>query len=323
MDSPVVSVVITSYNRARYLAEAVESVLTQTFAAWELIIVDDGSTDNAPQVATRYAQKDERITFIQQANSGVSVARNTGAKQARGEFFAFLDDDDICHPHRLQKQVALLQSRPDLAACVTNFSPIGETTKSASRTKTPWMWQGTGLMFRRQVYLDLGGFRSYFRTSEDVDFFFLFTEKHQYEFIDEVLYFHRKYAPGTSDNLTNAPPLDRFAEMIAAFVSANCRRNDLPDPIDQRCTFADLLPMASSLPAEMRLRLLHLVRNAGRRLLAGGGGNLRQVNDYFTFLGSGDCRQHAQKHRRWLALQCLRYGQMKNAWLFLREQNHA
>ena len=93
---PAVSVIIPCYNHAHYLCRAVQSVLAQTYADWEAIIVDDGSTDNTREVATRFS--DPRVRYIYQENRGLSAARNTGISAAQGSYLAFLDADDELEP---------------------------------------------------------------------------------------------------------------------------------------------------------------------------------------------------------------------------------
>ena len=115
--SPKVSVVITTYNRASLLPRAVNSILNQTYADYEIIIVDDCSTDNTQQVVADLS--DPRIHhFMHDQNRGVSAARNTGIANARGEYIAFLDDDDEYVPTRLEHQVALLDAFPSDIAMV-------------------------------------------------------------------------------------------------------------------------------------------------------------------------------------------------------------
>lgn len=99
-----VSVIIPTYNRAQYIAAAIDSVLGQTYPDYEIIVVDDGSTDNTRQVLSRYG---ERIRYIYQKNSKEGAARNNGIRHAQGEFVALLDSDDLWLPHKLERDVAL------------------------------------------------------------------------------------------------------------------------------------------------------------------------------------------------------------------------
>ena len=107
---PRVSVIIPTYNRSRYLSEAIQSVLTQTYGDFEIVIVDDGSTDDTASVVQ--VIDDPRLRYIHQPNAGHSVARNRGLAAARGELIAFLDDDDRSLPEKLAQQVAFLRGHP-------------------------------------------------------------------------------------------------------------------------------------------------------------------------------------------------------------------
>lgn len=101
MSIPKVSVIMPVYNTEKYLKEAIESVLKQTLQDWELILVNDGSTDNSLSILEYYTSVDERITLLNQSNQGLSAARNTGIVQAKGRYLYFLDSDDYIVPHAL------------------------------------------------------------------------------------------------------------------------------------------------------------------------------------------------------------------------------
>lgn len=113
LKNPKVSVIIPTYNRAHCVGEAIESVLSQTFRDFELIVVDDGSTDNTQEVLSKYGSA---IRVIRQENSGVSAARNTGIKASRGEWVAFLDSDDLWEPEKLMVQMEDVTSNPEVVA---------------------------------------------------------------------------------------------------------------------------------------------------------------------------------------------------------------
>ncbi len=110
---PNVSIILPTYNRAHYLKEAIESVLTQTYQDWELLIIDDGSTDETRSVAQSYVERDSRISYHYHSNQGVSAARNVGIQLARGRYVAFLDDDDLWQPEKLAWQLEALAQHPE------------------------------------------------------------------------------------------------------------------------------------------------------------------------------------------------------------------
>ncbi len=108
---PRVSVIIPTYNRSAYLKQAVESVLAQTYTDYEIIVVDDGSTDDTPQVMRTFG---DLLRYVCIAHSGRSAARNRGIRLARGEFISFLDSDDIFLPRKLELQIAVLEEHPEV-----------------------------------------------------------------------------------------------------------------------------------------------------------------------------------------------------------------
>ena len=113
MSSPSVSICMPVYNTKRYVAEAVESILAQTFGDFEFIIIDDGSTDGSRAILERYAKQDDRIRLISRPNTGIVGARNEALGLARGELIAVMDSDDVALPERFEVQVAYLREHPE------------------------------------------------------------------------------------------------------------------------------------------------------------------------------------------------------------------
>ena len=106
--APLVSIIIPCFNRSNLLGETIESVLSQTYSKWECIIVDDGSTDNTPEVARKYADSDGRFIFLnrpKESPKGAASCRNVGIEIAKGDFIQFLDSDDLLHPEKLKIQL--------------------------------------------------------------------------------------------------------------------------------------------------------------------------------------------------------------------------
>jgi glycosyltransferase involved in cell wall biosynthesis len=138
------AVVIPTYNRARLLPAALDSVFAQTYGDWEIVVVDDGSKDDTEDVVRRYG---ERIRYIRQENRGVGAARNVGIENAHGEFIAFLDSDDFWYDFKLALQVALFEQRPQLNFLFTEFIVLkddGSTRPNGSR-----LWFGDDDAFTR------------------------------------------------------------------------------------------------------------------------------------------------------------------------------
>ncbi|HEU6446895.1 MAG TPA: glycosyltransferase family A protein [Verrucomicrobiae bacterium] len=119
--APLVSVVIPAFNAAATIAQSLESIRNQTFATFEAIVVDDGSTDNTAEIVQKFSAEDSRFTLLQQKNAGVSAARNAALDRARGEFIAFLDADDLWLPQKLERQIELLNANPQFNFTFTNF----------------------------------------------------------------------------------------------------------------------------------------------------------------------------------------------------------
>ncbi len=116
---PLVSVIIPTYNYGQYIADALESILAQTFRDLEVVVVDDGSTDNTREVVGRFT--DARVRLISGENGGTASARNRGRAEARGELIAWLDADDLWRPTFLERMVTLLESEPEVGHCFANF----------------------------------------------------------------------------------------------------------------------------------------------------------------------------------------------------------
>lgn len=137
MSAPLVSFLVPVYNAAPYLAQALESIRAQTFGDFELIAVDDGSTDQSKKILDQFAARDARITVISRPNTGIVGALNDGLKRARGEFIARMDGDDIALPGRLQAQIDYLQKHPDCAVLGTSVQIIDSRGAVVDRYDPP------------------------------------------------------------------------------------------------------------------------------------------------------------------------------------------
>jgi glycosyltransferase involved in cell wall biosynthesis len=131
-DAPMrVSVIVPLYNKARYIARCLDSILTQTFSRFEVIVVDDGSTDGGPTIVRDYESRDPRVRLIRQHNAGPGAARNRGGAEARGELLAPLDADDSWAPDYLAENVRLLDSHPQAAAVFRATMEMPQKVSSA------------------------------------------------------------------------------------------------------------------------------------------------------------------------------------------------
>lgn len=131
--NPLISVITPSYNAEKFIGETIESVIHQTYTNWEMIIVDDKSTDKTVQYVKEYQERDNRIRLIElEENSGSAVARNTAMEHAGGEYLAFLDSDDLWKTEKLERQLAFMQEN-NIAFSFTKYVRIKE---DATETKT-------------------------------------------------------------------------------------------------------------------------------------------------------------------------------------------
>lgn len=174
-EHPLVSVIIPVYNGARHLRAALESVFAQTYRPFEVIVVDDGSTDDSGVIAQSFPE----VRYIHQANQGVAVARNNGIEAARGEFFAFLDQDDLWTPEKLKVQVEYLLNNPDLGYTLTQqqfFLDPGATLPSWFRKElfstVHAGWSLNSLVGRRTAFEQVGNFVTGYVAASDSDWFF-------------------------------------------------------------------------------------------------------------------------------------------------------
>jgi glycosyltransferase involved in cell wall biosynthesis len=177
---PRVSVIIPTFNSARFLPDALESVFSQDYPSFEVIVVDDGSTDETPEVLRPYAR---RVRILRQANAGVCAARNRGLNTARGELVVFLDADDLFLPGKLRDQAAMFRRRPSLAMVHSGWQLVDDDGRFI-REIEPWRWAHRldletwllwkpvfpgAIMLRRDAVLRAGGFDETLRQAEDVD----------------------------------------------------------------------------------------------------------------------------------------------------------
>ncbi len=262
---PRLSIVVPVYNRSLLARETLESALAQTFRDQETIVVDDGSEED---VEAALGGLSRRVRLVRRAHGGISAARNTGVREARGELVAFLDSDDLWLPGKCQAQIDLLEARPQLAACFTNHSHFKEG-RIVRRRRVDSAFDArpldllvarpevstSSLLGRRDVLLALGPFDEALERGEDYDLFLKLAALHTIGFIDEPLVLYRIH----DRNAANADVL---------------RRNWLEKRVLRRCWNA--LDLGARVPREIYARRLSnldaaigssLVR-AGRRPLA-------------------------------------------------------
>lgn len=223
MHSPVVSVLLAVYNGERFLAEAIESILTQTYTDFELIVIDDGSVDGTAEIIREYAGRDERIRILQQAeNRGQSAALNRGLAEARGDYVAKMDSDDISLPRRLEIQVDFLQSHPEIGVVGAQRKQVDENLKPLRDIDFPlrhahivtnlffggWSIGGGEAVFRREVMRGLGGFNSRVILG-DWELYCRLVERARFANVPERLYWARRHG----NNITASHQSRRSEEL--------------------------------------------------------------------------------------------------------------
>lgn len=135
-DTPLISVVMSCYNRQNYVAQAIESILNQTYTNFEFIIIDDCSTDNTYKIIKKYVKRDKRIIALRnKVNKGIVYALNRGLRLAKGKYIARMDDDDISLPQRFEKQVKYMEENPDVVVLGSDVKSFCDEDKDYS----PWV----------------------------------------------------------------------------------------------------------------------------------------------------------------------------------------
>jgi len=210
---PRISVVIPSYCGERFVAETVRSVLDQTFRDFELLVVDDGSTDGTRDILADLAATDARMRVVEKDNEGLIATLNRGIAEARGELIARLDHDDMALPRRLEKQLAFLDANPDYVGCGCLIENIDEAGRSLGKPgtrdrklvheplafppKLMWLY-GPTPMIRADVLRKVGGYRDAFVAAEDRDLCWRLGAVGRMHMVPEVLVQHRLHAGNMS-----------------------------------------------------------------------------------------------------------------------------
>lgn len=237
---PVVSVIMPVYNVERYLAEAVESILSQTFGDFEFICVDDGSTDRSLEIVQAYAARDSRIRAIGRQNTGIVGALNDAVGMSRGQLLARMDGDDVSMPQRLAKQLAFLRGDSECVALGTGVMQIDPEGVPLGPRDMKWkheeiearLLRGDGLamvhptvVFRREALVTVGCYRKGYDGSEDLDLYLRLSEHGRLANLPEILLKYRR----RPDNATGVGDEERVNARRYAIVQDTMRRRGL-DP---------------------------------------------------------------------------------------------
>jgi glycosyltransferase involved in cell wall biosynthesis len=249
---PIFSVIIPTYNRASFITKAVDSVLRQTFSDYEIVVVDDGSTDTTRQALQQYGKK---ITVVHQANTGVSAARNRGVRNANGKWIAFLDSDDEWKENYLSRQLEHIRSNPNVIAFITNalnIHPGGVShthfkntmlkkfgVRTFIRIRRPFRaimnhphWYLQSMVVRRDILLRSRLFDTSLTIAEDLDVIARLALEGQFGFDKEVLVkIYRRTEP-VSHHLTSVGGTVQACKFFAK-VFVDLRRDPRLKPVER------------------------------------------------------------------------------------------
>ncbi len=236
----MISVIIPSFNRGYILTEAIDSVLAQTYQNFEIIVVDDGSTDNTREILTPYK---DRIRYFYQENQGVAAARNKGIEEAKGEFIAFLDSDDLWLPEKLEKQKELFDNCPELGLVYTRFWRIYASPKKDKLEPkdkylkkgyiyphvlfTYLIWAGS-VMSRKSCFSKVGKFNTALPLVQDRDMWLRIAREFKISFVNDPLVINRIQKDSVwSDSSRIQRPLPEKIEMIRSAYNRFTRREKI------------------------------------------------------------------------------------------------
>lgn len=212
-----VSVIIPTYNYGRFISEALKSVLEQTHPVSEIIVVDDGSTDDTEK---KVREISENIKYKRQANSGVCEARNRGVTESNGELIAFLDADDIWEPTKIEKQLCKFSENPEIGLVHCGIREFDSETNRTISIRTDgdqgsvWrgllLWEGpcvnvsgSVIMISRKAFEDVGGFDTQLKVGEDWDLCYRVARKYQVGFVRAALVNYRSHGAAAHLNVKN------------------------------------------------------------------------------------------------------------------------
>lgn len=200
------------FNAARYVSEAIESILVQTKQEFELLVVDDQSTDSSLEIIREYEKKDSRVRVIENLNKGLAHARNAGSLSARGEFIAVMDADDVALPERFERQVAFLNRHPDCVAVGAQSLLITESGDLIGECLRPYEHDeiervflegragiiAPNAMIRARSFRRVSGYRQTYEYAEDLDLFLRLARVGRLANIPEILLKYRVHVKSVS-----------------------------------------------------------------------------------------------------------------------------
>lgn len=234
---PTVSVVIPTHNRAALLKEAIESVLAQTYQDWELIVIDDGSTDTTRETVEAYVKRDPRVRYIHQSNQGLPKTRARSLSVVHGKYVAFLDDDDLYLPQKLERQAAFLDAHPDVGL-VYSYVDFVDSQKRYRKTfpERPALTfeellnrctiQSHAVLVRKACFDRVGSFQGDLKKSDDYEMWLRIARAYPIAFLPEHVALYRWHENNMSYDLVGRYQAGMviYRRLLANGLSANARR---------------------------------------------------------------------------------------------------
>lgn len=230
-----------AYNAARFLRDAIDSVLAQTLADFECLIVDDGSTDETAAIAEEAARADPRVRVAARAHQGLVAALNEGCELAAAPYIARLDADDIAFPDRLERQVAFLDGHPQVALLgggmrtvnedgdrLGDYVPPLEHALIVPRMADYNCFHHSSVMFRKSAWRQLGGYRAAVIHAEDYDLWLRMSENYEVRGLTWLMGCYRVHSDQISANYSRQQAISASAARAAA----RLRRSGACDPLD-------------------------------------------------------------------------------------------
>ena len=241
MSPPAISVVMSVFNGEKFLPEAMDSILRQSFRDFEFIVVDDGSTDATGKILSKYEFGDNRIRVLRDGNKGRSAALNLGMNLAGGKYVAILDADDVAAPRRLEEQIAFMERNPEVGVLGGAFELMSDSGRGIGIIRHPVEDAEirsvilrynpichSSAMVRKELALALGGYRRAFEPSEDYDLWLRMSERGRLANLPNVLVQYRIHG----DQLSVRKLERQTLCVLAASAAAEERRHDRADPFN-------------------------------------------------------------------------------------------
>lgn len=305
---PRVSVVLPVYNAEPYVAEAMESLLAQSLGDFELIAIDDGSTDGSPRILAGFAGRDRRVRVIARENRGLAATLNEGITLATAAYVAIMNADDIALPDRLAKEAAFLDAHPEVAAVGSQTRFLATAPIAAPATSLPQSPSAVrrfletasplahpAVMFRRQAVLDVGLYRPQMVPAEDYDLWLRLAERADLANRPDVLLHYRLHAGQSTANRDEAIAT---ATLVAQAASRE-RRAGRPDPVDGAASLSPaLLARLEIRETDIARQILETALSRAETLLAATGSSAQAFGPLTVLEGHWSVRKQP---RLWAA----------------------